>query len=263
MTTESPPQKPNTDDFVRDVGDWLTRTDRFLLVSLALLVVGLLGAAIFQSGFFWLLFWIGFLLLVLHALGCGLHFRFLGQDQLIDQWATLISNAKGRPENVIRDTERLMDSSDVPDAVWKRQDISPGLIRGLLGTTRSFLVISNTTNPNLRPYRMYINARDYGINLQISWYLVEQPSTWQKLMTALLYVPILGFAVLPFYLIGRLTTAKQAGLLGLDIFDEQDLRAFVTNAHHCLLDAVQRLMLDLGQDPSRIDPRSRGFLGIS
>ena len=263
MIPEKPPEKFDIDDFVQDVRNWLKHTDRFIVISIALILVGLFGAAIFQSTFCWLLFWVGLLLILFRAFGRGLCFRFLFRDQLIDQWATLISKAKGRYDDVIRDTERLMDISDVPDAVWKRQDISPGLIRGFLGTKRSFLVISNKTNVNLRPYRMYINARDYGINLQISWYLVEQPGFGEKLVTFLLYVPILGFAVLPFYLIGRLSKAKQAGLLGLDIFDEADLRAFVTNAHHCLLDAVNKLMLDLGQDPGRIDRRSRGFLGIS
>jgi hypothetical protein len=49
----------------------------------------------------------------------------------------------------------------------------------------------------------------------------------------------------------------------LDLFDQQDLRAYTTNAHHCLLDAVEKLMTKLHQDTSTIDRKSRGFLGIS
>jgi len=41
------------------------------------------------------------------------------------------------------------------------------------------------------------------------------------------------------------------------------LRAYVTNAHHCLLEAVEKLMVDLNQDPAKIERKSRGFLGIS
>jgi hypothetical protein len=52
-------------------------------------------------------------------------------------------------------------------------------------------------------------------------------------------------------------------LSDLDLFDQQDLRTYSTNAHHCLLKAVDKLMLDLNQDPSKIERKSRGFLGIS
>jgi hypothetical protein len=51
--------------------------------------------------------------------------------------------------------------------------------------------------------------------------------------------------------------------LRFDLFDEQDLRAYVTNVHHSLLKAVENLMLSLKQDPSTIDRKSRGFLGVS
>lgn len=49
----------------------------------------------------------------------------------------------------------------------------------------------------------------------------------------------------------------------LDLFDQQDLTAYVTNTHHCLIEAVEKLMLNMGQDPSKIDRKSRGFWGIS
>ncbi|MCX5991190.1 MAG: hypothetical protein NTZ04_02495 [Chloroflexi bacterium] len=51
--------------------------------------------------------------------------------------------------------------------------------------------------------------------------------------------------------------------LDLNLLDQQDLRAYIINAHHCLLKAVDKLMLDLHQEPSKIERRSRGFLGIS
>ena len=36
----------------------------------------------------------------------------------------------------------------------------------------------------------------------------------------------------------------------------------MTNAHHCLLVAVDEVMVSLNQDPSKLDRKSRGFLGI-
>lgn len=48
----------------------------------------------------------------------------------------------------------------------------------------------------------------------------------------------------------------------VDIFDQQDLRAYVTVTHHCLLKAVESLMKDLGQDFSKIERKSKGFLEV-
>jgi hypothetical protein len=49
----------------------------------------------------------------------------------------------------------------------------------------------------------------------------------------------------------------------LDLFDLQDLSAYATNCHHSLLKAIEKLMLSLNQDPSKINRKSRGFLGVS
>jgi hypothetical protein len=52
-------------------------------------------------------------------------------------------------------------------------------------------------------------------------------------------------------------------ILSFDIFDQQDLIAFATSVHHSLLKAVEKLLYSLNQDPSKINRKSRGFLGIS
>jgi len=51
-------------------------------------------------------------------------------------------------------------------------------------------------------------------------------------------------------------------LSDLDLFDKQDSSIYTTNAHHCLLQAVEKLMLSLSQNPYKIDRKARGFLGI-
>ncbi len=48
----------------------------------------------------------------------------------------------------------------------------------------------------------------------------------------------------------------------LDVFDQQDLQAYVTVAHRCLLKAVRALMDELGQDFSRVNTKSKGFLEV-
>jgi len=41
------------------------------------------------------------------------------------------------------------------------------------------------------------------------------------------------------------------------------LIAFATSVHHSLLKAIEKLFQRLNQDPSKINRKSRGFLGIS
>jgi hypothetical protein len=49
----------------------------------------------------------------------------------------------------------------------------------------------------------------------------------------------------------------------LDLFQQQDLNAYAVVVHHCLIKAIEKMMAGLGQDTSKIDRKSRGFLGIS
>ena len=55
----------------------------------------------------------------------------------------------------------------------------------------------------------------------------------------------------------------QETLSELTLFDEQDLRDFASCAHRCLLKAVEELMMVMELDPSKIERKSRGLLGIS
>lgn len=187
------------------------------------------------------------------------------KEEIIDSWSVLIGNGQGKAEEIFNKTDGFIDKSGAPNVKRERKELSPGIIRGLFGTRRDFLVITEKGNPRLKRFQMFIGARDYGHNLDVSWYLMYRPGFWKKLLAVLLMVPVLNWLVMPFVLIGGLTTMarERRGGLDLDLFDEQDLRAYVTNAHHCLLAAVEKLMVDLNQDPSKIERRSRGFLGIS
>lgn len=164
----------------------------------------------------------------------------LKEEEVVDNWSTLIEEGKGGAERVFKDTESFLKESKVPGLKIERQKLAPGVLKGLLGVKRDFLVVTPLNNPKLEPFKVYINARDYGNNLDVSWYLTYKPKSFR----------FRGFNP-------ALTVGK------MDLFDQQDLRAYVTNAHHCLLKAVEKLLLDLGQDPSKLERKSRGFLGIS
>ena len=246
------------------IRDWLKRTSKLLLASFFFLIIGFFGILIARNIFFWFLLTVAVGIILLFVwLFRRFALRIIGKENVVDQWDVLIGGGQGRADNIFDDTQKRITATKAPDIKMERQDVTPGVVRGFLGGKRPFLLISNTTNYHLKLYRMYINARDYGNNLQVSWYLVYQPGFWGKLAALLLLVPFLNLFVLPFYLFGRIIRARSSGILDLDLFDEQDLRAYVTNSHHCLLEAVEKLIVELHQDPSKIERKSRGFLGIS
>jgi hypothetical protein len=187
------------------------------------------------------------------------------KEEVVDSWSVLIGNGQGRAEEIFSNTDRFIAQTNVPNAKIEKKAMASGIIRGLFGAKRDFVVVTETGNPRLKPYQMFIGARDYGNNLDISWYLTHRLRFRKRLTAWLLLVPGVNFLVLPFTLMGGLTSMakERRGGLDLDLFDEQDLRAYATNAHYCLLEAVDKLMADLHQDSSKIDRKSRGFLGIS
>jgi len=98
----------------------------------------------------------------------------------------------------------------------------------------------------LKPYQLLLNARDYGNNLNVAWYLTYRLSLIRALLTIIPFVSFIPKTI-----------------TDLDVFDLQDLTAYNTVCHHSVLSAVEKLMLSLNQDTSKIERKSRGFLGIS
>ncbi|OQX50633.1 MAG: hypothetical protein B5M53_12105 [Candidatus Cloacimonas sp. 4484_209] len=212
----------------------------FLFVfGIFLLIIGglLPGFHIFKS--------IG-ILMILAGLALAAQLATLKKEEVIDNWSILIENGNGRAEDIFRDTNSFILETKVPAITIKREGISPSMLRGVLGRKRDFLTVIDRRNIRLKPYKIFINARDYGKNLDVSWYLTFKPELWKRILALVPFVSIVP-----------------KKLSDLDIFDQQDLRAYATNAHHCVIKAVEKLMLSLGQDPAKIDRRSRGFLGIS
>lgn len=189
----------------------------------------------------------------------------LKREEILDDWSVLIGSAQGKAEEVFTATRELIAETKVPNVAVDRKGMSPGVIRGLFGTTRNFLVVTEKGNRRLRPYQMYINARDYGTNLAVDWYLMYRSGRLVQVLAAMSAIPFFGLLVLPFAAIAAMgqRARERRGGLDLDLFDTQDLRTYVTNAHHCLLGSVDKLMVSLNQDPSKLERKSRGFLGIS
>jgi hypothetical protein len=158
----------------------------------------------------------------------------LKREQVVDRWDCLIAGGHGRGDAIVDATLDRIDQQQLPFVSYKQRALAASLLRG---GTRPFLIVTHDNNGRLRPYRMHVNVRDYGQNLQTSWFLTYHLGFFEKL--------------------------KPDPLVRLNLFDEQDLRAYVTAVHHCFLDSVVDLMVALGQDGSKIERNSKGFLGIS
>ena len=196
----------------------------------------------------WVLIGIGILALVstrelplpLFLAGLGVALAYvasparLTREQIVDRWDCLIPGAQDRGDEVLDAVTGHIDRQALPFVEHAERDLAASLFRG---GTRTFLVIWHNGNGRLGPYRMHVNVRDYGTNLQTSWFLTYHRSFFERL--------------------------KPNPLVALNLFDEQDLRAYVTAVHHGFLDAVVDLMLALGQDASKLDRKTNGFLGIS
>jgi hypothetical protein len=194
---------------------------------------------------------VGTLILAIIFLGVGLYLGFkpggiLRKEQVIDSWGILIEDDQGKANEVFQDTENFIRESKAPAIGMKIKKMSPGIIKGVLGIQRDFLVVINQERIRLGPYQIFINARDYGNNLSVSWYLTYKPS----ILTAIL-------SLIPFIML------IPQSLSDLDLFDQQDLIDYTSNCHQCLLKAVEKQMMSLNQDFSKIEKKSRGFLGIS
>lgn len=158
----------------------------------------------------------------------------LMRDQVVDRWDCLIDGGQERGSDIIASTTARITGQGLPSVSHTQQQLTASALRG---DPRPFLVISQRANSRLRPYKMYVNVRDYGTNLQVSWFLIYHRGFFERL--------------------------KPNPLVALNLFDEQDLRAYSTTVHHALIDGVIELMLALDQDTSTLSRSTKGFLGIS
>jgi len=214
-----------------------------ILLILGFLIF-LLGAAFWRLGG-WGLAFLG-ILLMLGAIGGAYYSGVIRSEEVVENWSILVENGGGKANEILEGASRLLEESGVKNIAFERRLLSPGVIKEVLGEKREFLVIEPLGSIKLKPYKIFLNARDYGKSLHVSWYLTYKVGFIRAILSL-----IPGLSWIPRF------------LSDLDLFEQQDLIAYVTNAHHCTLKAVEKLMLNLNQDPSKIDRRTRGFLGVS
>lgn len=168
----------------------------------------------------------------------------LKDEKIIDRWSMVIENCQGQAEQLYSATEELIEATGAPGVYMERVKVRPSWLKGLFGKERSYMMVANE---GLKDYRMFIGARDYGNALDVQWYLTCEPGFFKKKLSDVL----------------TRGASDKALSFNLDLFQQQDLSAYATVVHHCLMAAIEKLMSGLGQDTSKIDRKSKGFLGIS
>jgi hypothetical protein len=180
------------------------------------------------------------------------------QEKILQQWSMLIVGANGQGERVITDTIRAIEKLEVPDIYVSRQERKPG--PGFIKTRREFLIAEHKL---FDVYDMYIGARDYGKQLFVSWYLIEEPMTfWRRFKRN----PIRTIFAWPFIILMRMLAISQGGsgkfFSSMNLFDTEELTAYVSTVHHALMDSVKAMTADQKLDSTKIENRTHGFLNI-
>ena len=161
----------------------------------------------------------------------------LKHESVTSSWNALVIQGAGKDKWVMEKVEGMIKEAHMPGVKTGQQDVSSGLF----GAKRRFLVVDHN---NLRDYRLYIGARDYGTSLDVSWYLTIQPSALKRAVSK--------------YATGN----PQALSMQVDFFSQQDLSAYTSYAHHCVTESVRLLMKELEQDPTGLNTKSKGFLEL-
>lgn len=167
----------------------------------------------------------------------------LKEGKILDQWSTLMEQCQGHGEGLLQTVEKNLEQNQAPGVSWKQESVAPGWLKGLFGKRRDYLLVSNE---RFDDYLMCVGARDYGMNLDVYWYLIGSgKSPLVKAIAQMSGSPLL------------------AAFKELDIFDQQDISAYVAVGHRCVLKAVDELGRQRNLDLARMDRKSRGVFAVS
>jgi hypothetical protein len=148
-------------------------------------------------------------------------------ESVIEQWSTIVEGGAGHDKRIMGDVIKYITEAKIPHTTFERDECQ----MGMFGPTRDMLILKNE---HLRAYRVFMGARDYGAALDVSWFLTYVPSGFRRKVTA----------------------------QNLNLFTQQDLRAFASLSLHCMKSAIEELCEELQQSPPGLNSASTGFLQV-
>jgi hypothetical protein len=170
------------------------------------------------------------------AAGAGRRFNLKGES-VIESWGEIIERGAGHAKEVMQKTERLIIDANMPNVSTTIHEVSTAFF----GQKRDFLIV---TNDSIRDYKLFINARDYGTLLDVSWFLTLEPRAIKRALSK------------------AMTGNPHAFSQQVDIFVQQDIRAFVGTAVGIFRHVLDELFEELKLDSSILNKKSRGYLDI-
>lgn len=155
----------------------------------------------------------------------------LKRGRILRSWGTLLIGCQGEEEGFFRMVEQTLDGLKPPEVSWKRETVSTGLWQGMVsGRRRDYILLKHD---DLKDYLLCVGARDYGTSLDVCWYLTLPAKS--VFVATLLRIPFVGVFVA--------LVARFLGLMkDLDIFEEQDLTAFVSAARYAVRKTVEDVL---------------------
>ena len=163
----------------------------------------------------------------------------LQKDAVIDNWGTLISKQAGRADDaydiIAKHIKGVLQSAN--PGPWSRISIERKEVAGARGIAGMIAGKRDRLIVKWDEYKIYVCARQYGTDLDVSWNLTFEP--------------------------GFLKKFTGVDFSSLNAFQVEDLRAFVTLVHRGVTTAVDVIMQEAGLDPEKVNKTSKGFLGVS
>src|SRR5262245_64407781 len=102
----------------------------------------------------------------------------LKDGKIVRQWGTMLAGCQGEGPGLLKTVEEILASYDVPGLSWKQESASTGFLKGLAGKRRDFLVVYSEQFPECL---VCIGAQDYGVFLNVVWYLTTAPKFLNKI----------------------------------------------------------------------------------
>lgn len=165
----------------------------------------------------------------------------LKEETILNQWSMLIDGAAARSNELLDQIQHRLRAAEIPGKCeWSVDEVESG---GLFSKTRrEFLIIRLE---QFSDYRNYVGVRPYGTYLDCCRFLTVEPGFLKRQLS-------------------QAITGGEDRLLSLpkNLLHEQDLTAWATVVHHCVLDSVKALYSALGQDPAGIRRETKGFLPV-
>jgi hypothetical protein len=164
----------------------------------------------------------------------------LKEETILNEWGEMVKEGAGNAAFVLDAVQAELTRAKVPgDCEWEVEEVKSST--WIARVRREFLIVKLA---EFKDYRMYIAARDYGIHLDCCRFMTVEPGFFKKTISSA-----------AFGTMDALSAPK-------NILIHQDLVAWTTVVHHAVLDSVGKLLDKLGQDKSKLNRRSKGFLEI-